>query len=800
METIYATHTTKKETRHALRFDQVSNVKTFSAKLMLLIGLLLSFAAISPAQTLTLLSPNGGETWMSGTSQTIQWQLNGDYADLYIEFSEDGGNYWYYIAYVPATDSTSELTFINNLYETQTGLVRISLYNDAAISDESDSVFAIIQNPIYFYTPFNGQGVYAGVDVTLSWYSYFFDTFDVYYTIDGGAAWTQIASSYTQSDLVWSTPTTLSDQCMIKVADANNPADYGLSATFSLIEVPTATIISPNGGETWNYNSPETVSWSGTNLPYYLYIEFSDNGGQNWEYLGYGYGEATGGSVNIYVPYSSTDSALVRLVDPEYGIVLDVSDQLFHIFVPPVIMYNPWEGQQFYIMEEIWINWWAPDLNQVNIDLSTDFGESWVNVAENIDASAGWYSWTLSGTPSDSCLVRVSDASDATQFGICNRFVLMATPVITLNNPVGGEIWNTDSVYTISWTYDNLNAYYVVVDYSADNGQSWNYLGYAAMEAGEGSMDWTTPPLESDQYLIRVRDTYYDFVSDTSGLFSVRSFPDTPICIVSVDSATNNNIVIWEKPASELISNFIIYKESDESNIYLPIGTVAYDSLSIFTDANSNPAIKSYRYKLGFSDAEGNVYPMGALHQTIHLSINKGVNNSWNLIWNDYKGFTFPSYNIYRSFDGTAYEMIATISSSFNSYTDIDALNGEVFYYIEVINSNGCNPTTRGTINSLSNIATNNFLGIDDPLSDIGARLYPNPASHTVNLKLDETDDDYRIQLLNLTGKVVMEKEIVSQMKSQFHHFDVSLLENGFYFVRITTGNRSATTKIIIWH
>jgi hypothetical protein len=65
---------------------------------------------------------------------------------------------------------------------------------------------------------------------------------------------------------------------------------------------------------------------------------------------------------------------------------------------------------------------------------------------------------------------------------------------------------------------------------------------------------------------------------------------------------------------------------------------------------------------------------------------------------------------------------------------------------------------------------------------------------------LDESGDDYSIQLLNLTGKVVMEKEIESQMKSQLHHFDVSLLENGFYFVKITTGNRSATTKIIIWH
>jgi hypothetical protein len=35
--------------------------------------------------------------------------------------------------------------------------------------------------------------------------------------------------------------------------------------------------------------------------------------------------------------------------------------------------------------------------------------------------------------------------------------------------------------------------------------------------------------------------------------------------------------------------------------------------------------MKSYRYKLGFADADGHFFPAGDLHQTIHLTINQGV-------------------------------------------------------------------------------------------------------------------------------------------------------------------------------
>jgi|FLOH01.1.fsa_nt_gi hypothetical protein len=769
-------------------------------KWALLLSMFIIFAFVAKSQNLTLISPNGGETWMYGTTQTIAWQLDGGFEDLYFEYLADDGTYWNYLGYVSAYDSITSITFTNYLYANDSAKIRISLYDDPDVFDETDGYLTILDNPIYFYSPSNGQRIYGGHDFTLSWYNYSFDTTDVSYTMDGGATWNLIESSYTGNYLEWTTPVVVSDQCMIKVANANDPSDYGLSTTFSIIETPTASIISPNGGEVWNYGDTETVSWSGTNLPTYLYLQYSTDGGQDWGYLGYGYGDETGGSTQVYVPFEPSTNTLVRLVDPNYDIILDESDQPFTIYVPPVIMYSPYEGQQFYIKDRTWISWLTSGISEVNIDLSIDGGTTWTSIDQNIDADQGWYQWEISGSPSTNCKIRVSDASDATKFGISDEFTLLATPIITLDNPIGGEIWNTNVLHTISWTYNNPDAYYVYIDYSNDNGQNWNYLGYSINENDQGSIEWQTPQFESDSYLIRVRDSYLDFVSDTSSIFAIRTFPETPICIVTVDSITNNNMIIWDKPIDDLISSFIVYKESDIMNTYVPIGTIAYDSNSIFIDTNSNPAVKSYRYRLGFSDSEGNEYPMGLMHQSIHLAINKGVGDSWNLIWTKYIGFDVSSYNIYRSANGSNYELISTISSSFHSYTDVNAPNGNVFYYIEVINDIGCNVPGRNISRSISNIATNNILGIEDSQINIEAKLYPNPANNMVNLKLGSSEQSYKIQMIDLTGKVILNENIVNPKVSQTLKLNTETLHEGFYFLKISSGNNTIAKKLIVRH
>ena len=80
------------------------------------------------------------------------------------------------------------------------------------------------------------------------------------------------------------------------------------------------------------------------------------------------------------------------------------------------------------------------------------------------------------------------------------------------------------------------------------------------------------------------------------------------ICLVTVDSLSQNNIIYWDKTGISNADTFIIYREVT-TGIYKRIGSQHYNALSQFVDtarsigpANGNPNIGSYRYKLQSRD------------------------------------------------------------------------------------------------------------------------------------------------------------------------------------------------------
>ena len=191
------------------------------------------------------------------------------------------------------------------------------------------------------------------------------------------------------------------------------------------------------------------------------------------------------------------------------------------------------------------------------------------------------------------------------------------------------------------------------------------------------------------------------------------SNPD--ICIVTLNDNGKNEIV-WNKPVTKAIKQFNIYSQGNQANVFNLIGTVPYASLSVFTDSASVPAQQSYLYQISAVDTCESESQLSAVHQTIHLSINQGMGTTWNLIWNYYQGFTFPSYNIYRGTDPTSMTLLTTIASTLNSFTDLTPPTGYVYYQIEAVNPNPCNPTKSGKYGSTkSNIASNNLsMGVNE--------------------------------------------------------------------------------------
>jgi PKD repeat protein len=187
-------------------------------------------------------------------------------------------------------------------------------------------------------------------------------------------------------------------------------------------------------------------------------------------------------------------------------------------------------------------------------------------------------------------------------------------------------------------------------------------------------------------------------LTDTINVNVVLPYANQEICLVTVDSATSKNIIVWEKTPNMGISSFNVYKESNISGVYSLLANRPYDSLSVVLDLASNPTVSAERYAITVVDSCGNESPFSPAHRTLHMTVNKGQNNDWNLIWNAYEGFTPSSYKIYRADTSLNFVNIATVSGSSSYtylYTDQSApANVTLYYYVEVVHPNGgCNAT-----------------------------------------------------------------------------------------------------------
>ena len=196
--------------------------------------------------------------------------------------------------------------------------------------------------------------------------------------------------------------------------------------------------------------------------------------------------------------------------------------------------------------------------------------------------------------------------------------------------------------------------------------------------------------------------SYSVLVTDTNGCISTASAiisgipaSEQEICLVTVDSATGRNLVVWEKAQTQGVQSYNIYRESTQAGTYYSIGNVPVDNLSLFVDTLSNPHQQAYRYKISVVDSCGNESGKSQEHKTIHLTINKGLGNDINLIWDHYEGFVFYTYYIYRYSTSTGWLVIDSIASNLTSRTDPSPPPANLWYQIVVKHPSVCSATLK---------------------------------------------------------------------------------------------------------
>ena len=182
-----------------------------------------------PDCDVTVASPNGGENWQVGSSQTVSWSTSGNDCDsnVKLEYSTDGGSSWTTITSSTSNDGSYSWT-IPNAPTTQ-AKVRVTDTSNGSYSDASNSNFIIVGFPdcdVTVTSPNGAESWEIGSSHSISWSASGNDcgsSVKLEYSTNGGTLWSNIISS-TSNDgsYPWTIPDVPTTQARVRVTDTSN--------------------------------------------------------------------------------------------------------------------------------------------------------------------------------------------------------------------------------------------------------------------------------------------------------------------------------------------------------------------------------------------------------------------------------------------------------------------------------------------------------------------------------------------------------------------------------------------------
>ena len=266
------------------------------------------------------------------------------------------------------------------------------------------------------------------------------------------------------------------------------------------------------------------------------------------------------------------------------------------------------------------------------------------------------------------------------------------------------------------------------------------------------------------------------------------------LCYVSADEnqPQNNRVFITSDPG--------LSGQNVDFHEVLREGTSGYETIGFivppeesFLDITSDNNTQAYRYKVQTTDICGQQLALSDFHKTILLQSGIATDNSVNLAWNPYLGYTFSSYNVYRSVNGGSYELLTSLASTNTSYNDTSADVEDNFYeyYISIdVGSCGTAPLQSFELKSNREFVNPNLSIGNNTWLNKAIILYPNPTTEIINVSTTNDVEVRSVLLYSAKGHKVIEVDKTGPI-------DISGLSEGIYYVTIKT-NQGLVSKSVI--
>jgi hypothetical protein len=335
-------------------------------------------------------------------------------------------------------------------------------------------------------------------------------------TTDFGITWVYPNLAGNQWIYDWNTASLSTGTYTIEVQ-----ADFGTSQSSDSIEVelvdnesPQIAIQSPSEGAEIEIGEIVPISGFAQDNIGITELELSMDGGTTW--------------IDILYALSITQwsySWITEGLDPGgYVILLSASDDSFHVYdsvymvlkdetAPQVSIEDPMDGEEANVGSIITISGEASDnVGIVGLLLSTDSGQSYVDILSSLNGTTWSYEWNTEGLPlgERTLIVNASDGIFNVSFSIDCTLVDTQEPEISISYPTEDSQFNVGSQITIfGEATDNVGI--VELELSYDGGITWVDIN-ESLEDGHWSYDLNTSGFSPGMCTIQIRasDNYFE--------------------------------------------------------------------------------------------------------------------------------------------------------------------------------------------------------------------------------------------------------------------------------------------------
>ncbi|MCH8033697.1 MAG: hypothetical protein IH950_08080 [Bacteroidetes bacterium] len=740
---------------------------------------------------ITVIYPNGGEAWQTGTTETITWTDNFT-ENVRIRLYSFATNFITVANSVPSSGSYDwdiPLNFPpNDFYK-----VWINSVNDITIEDDSDAEFSMETTAINITSPNGGEMWQAGTSHQITSTDNFND--DVKIDLYKGGVFHSSIKDTTASDGTYNWNISYNIQggsdYKVKITSLGNPDVFDFSDNNFTIDANQITVTSPNGGENWQIGSDQVITWDDNfsdNVKIQLFksdtlystirVSTASDGSWSWNNIS-----------DTIPPGSDYKIKISSFVDSS---VFDFSDNNFTLFAQEITVTSPNGGENWQIGTTDTIHW--NDNISDNVKIQLFKSDTLYSLIRSNTASDGSYTWTIEETipPGSDYKVKISSIGNDNVFDFSDaNFTLSYN--ITVSSPNGGESWQSGTTQSITWT-DNISGLVKIDLYKAG---VFNSIITPSTESN-GSYGWSIPfeIQEGSDYKVLITSL------DDPDIFD---FSDNNFTIVGnqVTVTSPNGGENWLLGTTEPITwtdnfteNVKIELEKGGILIHTPTTSTQSDGLYNWNIPASLPEGSDYKIKITM-EGNGNVSDYSDANFTLSFNITVTSPNggeSWQagttqqIHWTDniagkvkidiYKGGVFHSsikdttnsdgtYNWDIPFDfpeGSDYKVLITSLDDPTLFDDSDD-NFTIFLVslITVIYPNGGEEWYTGTTQTITwsdNLTENvrirlwffgNFITVENSVPSSGSYDWDIPLNFPpnefykvwINSVIDTTIEDY---------------------------------------------------------